>query len=1195
MAINRVRSAQINNLKQHYSLYPSVISGRSAIIPSVEWSITGTALGTSSASPAVLRFPNLGPFALTLGNTFSLAISGYNENRDTTITIDSSCFSGTSVTVSRLAKKINDTFGAPLALNDAGCLTITTKSTSGSVVIGSDSFIRISNSTSGVIQIFGFSPLVNSYITYGTSSLTRGLVINSSKGSGGKVLVKSINSSPASGVGAVNVSVEDAVARGYGTRAVEKSDVWRSYNYNSDTFNYQYYVDPGDGGELSGILDRIQDGSDSLRLRFVRSGQAKPRINSNVSSIYTITSSDRFLYSITSDKLSGGGFNRTIMFTSTPTSVDDAIQQINLSWANATNAFARIVGNCGGPWYLSGGFVITGYGITNPIEVNFPSATYNVAEVVDFINGAIVANAADTILIAEVTRVETANAVYETFSVKCLSTVDICKSYIEVSPYNNSLGALKAVGINPGVYGAAYIAEPFGLDEISITNPLRAEGALLTLYSSTDPSTPGLSKLGIPSGSNSLSEYSLELIEATSSFLLFPEVMEEKEVPSNVDELISNFENRSATIPGDPKIGVKNVAGAPMASPKGPIDPELIPTILNDLGLNHLKLGATNNYYREDLLKPRVEGVTNLNLDWTCLLETADVESNHIKTRVYLAGTEGLVVTYNAKRSWAGYDSYWEVDDNLQISWRTTLPLMSSIYKVYYAPSAGSDTWAEDAWISVGDLGTLGPSGTSALCSLNLKKIYDSGILGSRPVTEIDASYLDGNTNQILTILKSSLPIGTLRTYGSGFLSFITFNAIVSPDFTTVTRDVSGASWILAFAATAGGGVSILYDDTGTTDIGAFKTLFSTNKYKSIFNVPITNSSFTAIENNPLILIDSYESPAKYAPIWHVRSDQQQNYITQYAKTTPNSSSLYTTVNARYYDGQVVNPNSVGYLHEIQSQQSSGTVVINEAVLPIATNTPILQRQRAFNDASGLPRVSDRGYDNSYSVYTALEGRTYNTVSNFTCNYKLLFGNSWGGYFYDNITGDTSVSAVAVNAEFDGEKWNNSDGVHSSSMFAFTREGIKLLDKLELSGWDTQNWNYAGSLARDNTVFARATISISKLANQNATFLHKSSYNLITANTAIIDNTAIAVYFFNNASSQNGYTFISSPTIFAVTGPAFCSGTGVALLKETNRLGLSILVTLLGSGATSFLEFSSTSSQAYDGVILEFACFGNSE
>lgn len=872
MSINRPRSAQINDLKQHYTILPGLLTGSEVTITDLPpKTVTQVLGGAVESSPATLVFPNPGPYALVAGNEFTIYMPDVNGNNPFTVQIQGSDLVFSTVPTAKLVARINSVASAYLGYNIAsvshGRVKITSYNNSG-LTTGATSRVTIA-CTTNLFEYFGYAAGVTSVTEYGADANTRGIVTKSASGLGGQVLLKASN--PLPGRGSVSTplvydnSVPAKVLAGYGSRATELIDIWRFVKQTVLPNEYsKYFVDPGDGGEVTGYITATS--STSVRFNSSRVGQLKPKLytsSSSPSTFNTITTGDTFTIEMSSSVVPSAPFTYTHVFSASPVSVSDLISTINTAFITATESYPQAVTDRSGPYNIPNGSFTIKFGATGSlVEVYFSSPSgyseRTASALAIAINQAIAYFApgqGQAYVIQVPANSQTGVPRYEAVSIVSSST-DYVNTYVEIGAGRTNfnltpplvasggtfLGSLEAIGIKPGFYGAGYLVEPFGADEIAFVNHARETGAYIKITG--NPTT--LSRLGILANSQSFSVQGEESISVSESFVLIPEIMTLGEVPVAADRIYSSFQDRGKQDPIPAYEGIKNVANNPGVSPGGQ-SASGSNSYLDSLALGSLLLGANLTNASAQLQRARTTALTNGDIGWTLLYVAQNVGSLNMKVRMYVNQAQELYVTLNCYIS----GSTWQRDVS-GTAFRSKVPVNGPIFEFNLTDTS----WTESGWYNWGSFGD--PSSFDAI--FNIVSDTNNGVALRPILSGIFSALVSFQSTQSLTTYETAVANSTLRTklYGSGL--FLSFNADIdySSSVFNVTKDVAGPSWVLQLNSgndASLAGITLYYDATSDVTLGLtdYTEVFSTNSTKYQLGAPLKFTDDLVGSGEPLV------------------------------------------------------------------------------------------------------------------------------------------------------------------------------------------------------------------------------------------------------------------------------------------------------------------------------------------------------
>lgn len=1200
MAINRPRSAQINDVKQHFTVYPGSIAGSEVYLSDINsYSVTKTLGGALEESPAYMVVPNKGPYSLSSTSILNITIPGINAGAAVPVTIQSGDIVWGKVPTNRLVDRINSAFSAYtsalVAANERGRVSLTSVTASG-LLKGDSAYITLANN-SNLLQYLGYANGTTTVTVTGAGAYTRGVVTKGPLGTGGRVLLKAISDIPGQGTSSQNVtsdpSAADKISGGFGSRATELKDILR--NCTEVSFSANYYADPGDGGEVSGRFTPLNDGTDALRFETFRPGQTKAFVQSGTggqSDFSALAAGDRIIVSLMSTD-TGGTREYTYTWSSAPTSVSDLVSMINSDYVTTSESYAQSVTSSGGPFYLPAGSFKVQFGDSGTsITVVIASGTYTVTSLVVLVNNAITSQASGqgtALPVSVAINSKTGTPAFIGFGIRS-SSADHINTYVKIlTSDDGKLGVLNGLGIKPGRYGASYLVEPFGSDEIRFVNNVRVSGSSVMIRSTSDPTT--LTKLGISVNATGLSSYAEEPIEVSNSYFVFPEVMSLGEIPAGADSIYNSIQTRGVSKPVPPNLGLLSVANQASNSTlnDGPFD-----MLLHSLGVQSINLGVNQTSSTSGLLNSRLNTATNRSVEYTLVHEARESDLSYVCNRIYIDGSQNLVITWNAQRI-AG--AMWQKDDSTLYSYKTALPINSATYSY---KAGGSSTFSDSSWIPAATLGKFPLNPDQALFNV------DGNATG---LTDSDNSvFMNTNTGlsasdhvQLLNHLAPSVTNSHVRTYQIGIGVAYTINASISITgaVTNITKDVVGASWVLFFLAgnnPGASGLSVWYDADASENrvLTDYTKVFDAGTDNFMVGKPITgtNDMFTGAGS----LIDQSLATGKTKLNFStVRNAATGTLIQQSFDTGSGSLGINTGFNMSF-DGSVWVKNGSVSFKTYEFATSGYPWGKYYHAFPNGQSEPWEYRSESIYDSQTQPRDYITSYetDRPDKVFSSKSvGVKDSRAGADLGRTTMFFGSSWGSPFDTTISGSpNSVYAVGPNTTFYEDEWHCIDETTQAGLVAYTPEGIKLLTHDGTgSAWASDAWKLRSEIIPDTSVLARATFKATKASMGDVTITLESSYNVDTISST---DTYLLFLLFKTRPSETNTSYTISTTSYN-TNPAVNTPIVYSVVpsdRTTLGFAFSICQTTLSSPGIKMMGLTDVFSDNFTNIILDVVCIG---
>lgn len=659
------RKEQVKNLKTKYTRFTNVgtLSIGGGPVQTVSNTVleafydnflsvmkTGAVGGAETSAPAIL-YGGPGPYALGAGSTFTLTIAGLNGGSAMPVVVqagDVVTLGGSPVvTTSRMADRINQVaagFGAtvPVAANVNGSLNITSGTASG-VTVGDSAIITVTEVTSGILSVLGFSA-VSSATATGTTAPKRGVVTVSADGLGGIAQLRKLDTTVSD---AVNAVMRHALA---GVYVPETAHGQPTY------------------ARLTAFPGPVINGR-NVKFSFYRTGPVRPHFvtSSQVAKSNFASLSGADSVAVALNFGNGQTLNFNVTFSGI-TTVQGVVDKFNVAFSTASLAatdtqidstLPQVIAKLAGPYRFTDqankdSFFFSLNGQT-AIPINPPPGIYSAEQLASFIGTAIsIAGQAG----------QGQAFVYQSptgslhVGIRSINT-DVTASSLRILPGNpgNTLPGgfmetLDELGVVPGVYKAGTVAELYGLDEVDLHCPSPLPGATLTITGSSGT----MVKLGLPPSVTALTANGVQPVTAPSSHVLVPEMVEFHEERDDYDSIVQDFDNRSPFNQLIPQDGTANVGLDQMIGPDGKLNSQLLPRILNFLGVDQINVGSKLNSLLSSTLTPKIQASHEwsetgfYNLLFESSADITGAGSPNVNTIIRIYTFSGSVfVTLNAK------------------------------------------------------------------------------------------------------------------------------------------------------------------------------------------------------------------------------------------------------------------------------------------------------------------------------------------------------------------------------------------------------------------------------------------------------------------------------------------------------------------------------------------------------------------
>lgn len=435
------RKEQIKSVNTKYdrssvlSLLPNVLS--TAVAPGTlnPLTITGAPGGAETDVPPVISSTSVGPYPILAGDAISVRLNGAGAVVAT--------FTSTDTTASRIAARINAAVGASIAQNFNGRLRLVGN------VSGQGGSIQIADSFPGTLAKLGLV----AGTTAGLEGPSAGILTRTQDTLGGTVVLKTAD----------------------GRDLVTDGSELRPYRITvAGTAQYAVSVPGG-----CPVLGKITFDGTNYQIGYYSSLPPRAQVVTFNSRFDLLDGTDSF-------SIDAGLGAATVTFPSPPYTRDGVLARINA-------AFQAVHGFSG----TGAEFWIT---VTQPYSINGHSLSVQVdggaAQTVTFNGTHVTAAQVAAHIQASVTGV-TAAAVASAYGpvvrVRSNNTNAVTSS---LRVWLGSVATGTALGVSPGLYRAAYVAVPYGPDEIRIVHYDR--GALSSLTISGIPQT--LTRMGLTAG-----------------------------------------------------------------------------------------------------------------------------------------------------------------------------------------------------------------------------------------------------------------------------------------------------------------------------------------------------------------------------------------------------------------------------------------------------------------------------------------------------------------------------------------------------------------------------------------------------------------------------------------------------------------------------------------------------------------------
>lgn len=491
------RKAQIKSVNTKYTAGDFVMApgdGEAVISESAlnGFAVTDVPGGAEEDVQAVVRGTALGPFPILAGDSVTFNVDGGPPVLVT--------FAGTDTTASRAAARINSALSANVASNAEGRLLVQ------SLTFGAASSLKLTDSTPGTLAKFGILP--GTYA--GLAGPSRGVLTRTRDLLGGVAEIATVD-----GRHLVTDSYDSRITGLSGGSRVLSSSI------------------PG-GVPVHGRL--TFDGTD-YRLRYFARFPSKASVVTFNSSFSSINGSDSL-------DLTVDGLFFTVTFPAFPYTRDQLIARINAVYAAALglpDGHAVADGTVGSPYDLTSDdvFSLSVDGAPD-VSVAFTGGEVTASQVAARINTVVGSSVASAVG----SRVRLSSPTSGGFG-SSLRLTELSAS--------GSAGALRKLGIRPGFYRGAFVAEPYGPDEIRISGQVRGSSGSLTVGGLSGT----LTRLGLVAGTTlGTDEPREEPVPAPAQNtrvpapfpvdMIFPEVMEFGDIDPKADPRVQEFLARSA-------------------------------------------------------------------------------------------------------------------------------------------------------------------------------------------------------------------------------------------------------------------------------------------------------------------------------------------------------------------------------------------------------------------------------------------------------------------------------------------------------------------------------------------------------------------------------------------------------------------------------------------------------------------------
>jgi hypothetical protein len=649
--------------------------------------ITKSVGGCESDSPAVL-YGGVGAFTnVFVNDQFSVTVNGVNSGLPTVITISIGDIvnfltnSNPVVTTTHLASKINSSVGFELASNVDGRIILSTRLASTIVdqkyATGDEAGVTLNGITPFILSNLGFSS--NSSISAsGTSTPTRGIITQSSDGTGG--FVKVHEKPPLSWAVTQH-------GRSYLT----------SFGDGSFTSGAACEYVPSRAGSAP-VFARITSstnqlsGDRKLKVSYFQTGKKKlSKITSN-SDFRSLTSGESIDVEFTRGP--GETVTKTIALSAPPSGQNPAqwfADQLNtafsdVSFTGRTNFIPPSL--CVTPicssfptQYKGGNFYINLNG-TSPIEISLQtedliSPLALVTKLNILIGAAGQAGQGQAFLFD-------GDSDIQTVCLKSLASPPSSGSITIIPGDPNALHSddgtflLTTLGITPGHYAAWGFARLYGNDEVLIEYPSQIGGPYASLTISGSPTV--LQKIGVGDGLFNIESGDVP-VDVGQVTLYIPEMVEFDEELDSHDSIEEEISTELDPNPADPLNGIGNFGFSNLLDMLGKIPSGLLPSVFQQLKIKSLSVGSGSKNEYEASTVPSIEanhesvGLNGFEVpDLLFEGKTSDpsdavLRVYLVKDRIYISSNATAIVGFS-ETEWAstGPASVIEIKGNLSIA-----------------------------------------------------------------------------------------------------------------------------------------------------------------------------------------------------------------------------------------------------------------------------------------------------------------------------------------------------------------------------------------------------------------------------------------------------------------------------------------------------------------------------------------------
>jgi hypothetical protein len=408
----QIHSANTKFVLAGYSIIPH--TSETVLSPSDlnPYFITDIPNGAELDVPASVKSSNNSPYAILGGDAINIRI---NSGPIQTVT-----FVGTDIITSRVATKINSVIGSDIAFDLGGVLQLRTPGA------GASQSIVLSDAGPSVLAKLG---LVAGTYT-GFDGPTRGILTQTPDLKGGEVLLTTRDSIPLT---------TEAV---HAVHAILFGKLIRT-------------VDIPGGLAIRGRI--IFDGT-NYRIKYYVNLPSPAYAYTYNSNFAALDGTDSITFNV-----DGNSF--VISFPSPPYTRDQVIDRINQQYASNVGgiSYARVISTVTGPYNGPGSQFSISVDGGAPQVINIGASTHSATDLAAAIQSQLTGAIATTIIIGskQFISIQSSNANGLTSSIE-ISTAAIGFTQMPSATF------LRMIGLMPGIYKGAYIAEPYGASDIRI-------------------------------------------------------------------------------------------------------------------------------------------------------------------------------------------------------------------------------------------------------------------------------------------------------------------------------------------------------------------------------------------------------------------------------------------------------------------------------------------------------------------------------------------------------------------------------------------------------------------------------------------------------------------------------------------------------------------------------------------------------